>query len=258
MDGSVFDSDEVDANPREDSEMRSKRTSKWTQKVSLTVLIFPTLFLNSRLLPGEEASLTTDVFRVADFSMELDSEWDSKSFKGNTHYERVWVGEEGWVLKAVAMDSASWLLRRVKIKPKEFPILRWSWRVEELPSRGNEAHPEGDDAAARILLIFKDGILPWKVKSICYLWANRLPKGASADNVFSPKVKMVAVRSGTAEIGIWKTEERDYVADYQRLFGKKPKKLIGIAIMTDTDNTGSRARAFYDFIELGGPVWKSL
>ncbi len=49
---------------------------------------------------------------------------------------------------------------------------------------------------------------------------------------------------------MWKTEERNYVRDYERFFGKKPKQLIGVAIMTDTDNTGSEAIAYYDFIEL--------
>ncbi len=230
--------------------MKSKITSRWIDQFSMVILFLPTLLMSNKILANREVRLSTDVLRITDFSMALDSTWDSKSFKGNTHYERVRFQGNGWALKAVAMNSASSLGKRLRINPEEFPILRWRWRVEGLPTDGDETQRGGDDAAARILLVFKDGNVPWKFNSLCYLWANRLAKGASADNVLSSRVKMVAVRSGTAELGMWKTEERDYLADYERLFGKRPTKLVGIAIMTDTDNTGSEAIAFYDFIEL--------
>ena len=58
------------------------------------------------------------------------------------------------------------------------------------------------------------------------------------------------LESGSAELNRWKLEERDYVADDERLFGERPDALLGISIMTDSDNTHSTAVAYYDFIEL--------
>lgn len=56
---------------------------------------------------------------------------------------------------------------------------------------------------------------------------------------------MIAVRSGDAEAGEWRTERRNIVEDYRRAFGKNPPAVMGIAMMTDTDNTGASAEAWY-------------
>jgi len=61
---------------------------------------------------------------------------------------------------------------------------------------------------------------------------------------------MIAVRSGRDESGTWQSERHDIVADYRRLFGAEPPRIGAIAIMTDTDNTGATAQAWYDDIEL--------
>lgn len=44
--------------------------------------------------------------------------------------------------------------------------------------------------------------------------------------------------------------ERDLYADYQRLFGGEPPRIVGVAVITDTDNTGESAVAYYGDIVL--------
>jgi hypothetical protein len=44
--------------------------------------------------------------------------------------------------------------------------------------------------------------------------------------------------------------QRDLTADYIKAYGYAPGNLIGIALMTDTDNTKSQTRAYYGDIEL--------
>jgi len=63
---------------------------------------------------------------------------------------------------------------------------------------------------------------------------------------------MLAVESGDKEIGKWISEERNLYEDYKRLFNEEPPHIMGIAIMTDTDNTGESAVAYYDDIILLG------
>jgi hypothetical protein len=40
-------------------------------------------------------------------------------------------------------------------------------------------------------------------------------------------------------------ETRDVAADYRRLFDSEPAPLVGVAIMTDSDDTKEAVRAWY-------------
>jgi hypothetical protein len=41
------------------------------------------------------------------------------------------------------------------------------------------------------------------------------------------------------------SEERNIYEDYKKAFGQEPPMISGVAIMTDTDNTGESAIAYY-------------
>ena len=83
-----------------------------------------------------------------------------------------------------------------------------------------------------------------------YIWANTLPKGEFVANPYTDKTVMVAVNSGQQQVGEWVTVERDIVADYRKAFGEAPPPLAVIAIMSDSDNTGEQATAWYGDITL--------
>ncbi|MEP1705203.1 MAG: DUF3047 domain-containing protein, partial [Marinobacter sp.] len=53
--------------------------------------------------------------------------------------------------------------------------------------------------------------------------------------------------------GEWVTVERDIVADYRKAFDREPPKLVGVAIMSDSDNTGASATAWYGDVSLVKP-----
>ncbi len=84
--------------------------------------------------------------------------------------------------------------------------------------------------------------------AINYIWDNRHPVGTWQPNAYTDRARMLVLRSGGAEAGRWVDERRDVAADFQRAFGHAPSRLTGMAIATDTDNTGEEARAgFADF-----------
>ena len=56
---------------------------------------------------------------------------------------------------------------------------------------------------------------------------------------------MIVVESGETKLRQWVSEERNVFEDYEKAFGKKPPMITGVAIMTDTDNTGESATAYY-------------
>lgn len=177
--------------------------------------------------------------------------WEPKSFKGNTDYRLVQDGGRT-VVRAESHGAASGLIRKIRFAPQTYRYLRWSWKISGTIPGGDERTKAGDDYAARVYVVFA-GRFFWQTRAINYIWANRLPKGAALPNAFTANAMMLAVESGAAASGTWLHEERDILADYRRLFGEEPGEATAIAIMTDTDNTGSSATAWYGdiFLESG-------
>ncbi len=61
---------------------------------------------------------------------------------------------------------------------------------------------------------------------------------------------MIALQSGDQRAGSWLEERVNVYEDYRRLFGEEPPPVGAIAIMTDTDQTGERAVAWYDDLRI--------
>lgn len=186
--------------------------------------------------------------KLGDFSAGDLKGWEEKSFAGSTSYEL--VKQDGrQVLKAVSEKAASGLFKEVEIDLKKYPILRWSWKVEGVLAGGDALTKAGDDYPARIYIVFP-AFLFWNTRGINYIWANKLPQGEAVPNAYASQVIMVAVESGSAKAGQWMREERNVYEDYKKLFNEEPPALGAVAIMTDTDNTGGRAVAYYGDITL--------
>jgi hypothetical protein len=185
---------------------------------------------------------------VGRFAAEGLDGWEVKEFEGLTRYRL--VEEEGRrVLLAEADGSASGLVKKIDFDPAEYRYLRWRWKIEGPVTQGDERTKAGDDYAARVYVIFP-GRFFWQTRALNYIWANRLPAEGFVPNAFTANAMLLAVRSGADQAGQWLEESRDLVADYRRVFGSAPPKAGAVAIMTDTDNTGGRARAWYGDISL--------
>ena len=167
------------------------------------------------------------------------------------------------VVKAVSAATASGLTKEVKIDPKEYPIVRWRWKVENLLKAGDVTKKEGDDYPARLYITFeydpdkvsfgrkakyKAGRLIFgdiPIAALNYIWDAKAPQGLLIDNAFTDFARMIVVRSGSQGVGTWMEEERNIYEDYQKAFGGEPPMINGVAIMTDTDNTKESAVAYY-------------
>jgi hypothetical protein len=189
-----------------------------------------------------------DTISIGSFATEGLTGWDEKSFKGNTVYTVISDGNQK-VVKADSRGTASGLFKKVRLDAARYRYLRWSWKVTETVKGGDERIKAGDDYAARLYVVFP-GRFFWQTKAINYIWANRLAVGDHIPNAFTANAMMLAVESGNGRAGQWIREQRDVVADYRKLFGEEPREIGAIAIMTDTDNTGSAATAWYGDISL--------
>jgi hypothetical protein len=148
-------------------------------------------------------------------------------------------------------------------------MISWRWRVTRLIEGADSTDRHAEDSPVRLLLFF-DGdrrSLPageqakmdlarivsgseMPYATLMYIWENRRPVGEVIPSSHTSRVKMIVAGSGGERLGRWKDFERNVVEDYRLAFGEPPGPLIGIGIMTDTDNTGGVIDAYYGDIAL--------
>jgi hypothetical protein len=171
--------------------------------------------------------------------------WQEKTFRGRTQYQVVQM-EQRPALRSRSKGSASALYMKRRIDLAHTPYLSWSWRVDKLPDTANERTRRGDDYAARVYVVIDGGWMPWRSNAVNYVWANQMPAGSEWDNAYAgDRVKMVALRSANDGLERWFHEKRNVREDLYRLHGIEVRYIDGIAIMTDSDDSGSAALAYY-------------
>ncbi|MCY4469965.1 MAG: DUF3047 domain-containing protein [Thiotrichales bacterium] len=188
---------------------------------------------------GRVGAETIEVLRDGDVAG-----WEEKVFEGRTLYET--VRQDGrTVVRATSRGTASGLFLRRRIDLDETPILRWSWRVDGTLGNIDERTRAGDDYSARVYVIRSHPVFVWRTRAVNYVWASTRAPGETWRNAYTDSSRHVAVRSGDAHAGQWVDERRDVRADFRELFGESVRYVDAVAIMTDTDNTGGGAVAYY-------------
>ena len=153
------------------------------------------------------------------------------------------------ILIAHSTKSASGKIYKLNLDPQKYPVIKWSWKIDHIIKKGNEKLKEGDDFAVRVYVVFPRGFFS-KTRAICYVWANKLPKGAHVVSPFTTNIITVAEDSGDELAGRWTFHNRNVYEDYKNFFGEEPPKVGAIALMTDSDNTGELAVGYYGDIFL--------
>jgi hypothetical protein len=132
--------------------------------------------------------------------------------------------------------------------------LKWTWRADALPNGGDECTKGREDSAAVVYLTWRRGLRWYTLK---YVWSAVTPKGAVCDRRRNPFVAQdtIVLESG-GPMGQWKTEEVDLRREFRNHFegGKADADVpdfLGIAIMTDGDQTRSPSAADYGGFVLG-------
>jgi hypothetical protein len=116
---------------------------------------------------------SSDVTECRDLSFKplgadpLPQDWKPLTFPKiarHTSYTLERRGENFWI-KAESRNSASALVKEIRVDPKLYPILRWRWRVENIIQKGDETKKDGDDYAARVYVNFRydpEKASPWE------------------------------------------------------------------------------------------------
>jgi hypothetical protein len=190
------------------------------------------------------AGAADDRVIIGRFSAGDLTDWQPQSFKGETRYSF----DDRSGRKALFADSqgtASGLYREIRVDLSRTPWLNWSWRVDRVLKGVDERSQSGDDYPARVYVAVSGGAAFWKTRSLVYVWSSRQPVSATWDNAFTRNAQVMALRSGIKDAGDWVSEKRNIRDDFRQLFGEDLDYIDAVALMTDTDNSGQRATAWY-------------
>jgi hypothetical protein len=175
-------------------------------------------------------------------------------------------------LSATADSSASMVRRQVHVAPGELGRLQFSWKVPALIPNADMARRDTDDAPVRLVLAFegdrssfspRNAMLselaraltgePMPYATLMYVWCNERAPGSVVHNPRTDRIRKIVVESGEAGLGRWQDYERDVRADFLKAFGEEPGALVAVALMSDSDNTATRAQAWYGPLQLVSP-----
>ncbi len=197
------------------------------------------------------------------------AQWRQVTFPGKapTQYRLEHAHGQPW-LRADAQRSASLLSQALDIDVVQHSRIRFAWRIEEWLRDADVALRDKEDSPARLILAFdgdrsefsiKDAAMselsqlmtgePMPYATLMYVWCPRREVGSVVHNPRTDRIRKIVVANPKTGLDAGAIE-RDIVADYQQAFGRAPGRLIGIAIMTDSDNTQSRARTLYGPIQI--------
>ena len=172
-------------------------------------------------------------------------------------------------MAVIAASSASMLRNKVRIEAGDLANVRFSWKVPELIAHADMALRDADDSPVRIILAFegdrsrfspRDAMLSdlsrtltgeeLPYATLMYVWCNKRAPGSVIASPRTDRIRKLVVESGPKKLNQWLDYERDIRADFERAFGEKPGALVGIGIMTDSDNTRSTTQAWYGPVRL--------
>ena len=193
--------------------------------------------------------------------------WEPLVFDGvgkHTIYSHVFEGNIGSI-QATSQAGASGLVRKMDIDPSLYPTVSFRWKIQDIIESADLTRKKGDDAPARVYVTFAydSAQVSWwemlkfeavklfygeypPIASLVYVWASHGEQGAIMESPYTSRVQIIVLESGAEKKGQWLSEKRNIPEDYRAAFSSENVPMIsGVAIMTDTDNTGGQAVAWY-------------
>ncbi len=204
------------------------------------------------------------------FKPEDKAQWETVMLPGKLRTAfKVTTRDQRRAVQADAESSASMLRQRLNVPADQLGRLQFAWQIDNLMADADMGERDSEDAPVRLILAFegdrsrfsaKNAMLsdltealtgePLPYATLMYVWCNRRPVDSVIVNPRTDRVRKLVVETGPAHIRQWRQYERDVRADFERAFGEAPGALVGMAIMTDSDNTRGQVRAWYGDIRL--------
>ena len=218
-----------------------------------------------------EAALNPTPWAVASPGTSNAPDWQHYKLPGKPSSRFNYVRKDGRdAMLASSRSSASMVRQALRIEPAELSNVRFSWKVPDLIAKADMALRESDDSPVRIVLAFEGDRSKFSPKNammselaraltgeempyatLMYVWCNTRQPGSVIINSRTDRVRKLVVESGAGKLHQWVDYERNIRADYEKAFGEPPGALVGIGIMTDSDNTRTNTLAWYGPVTFG-------
>jgi hypothetical protein len=125
-----------------------------------------------------------------------------------------------------------------------YPVLAWSWRPVEFPKGSDERQTATNDSALAVYMLVPHSKVRGP-KAVKYVWSERVRPGTRLESN-GGLTRGRVLRNGADGKGQWVEERVNVRDDFLEFFetGDVPKP-AGIAVLTDSDDTGSSATGDY-------------
>lgn len=219
---------------------------------------------------GAPASAQVPTHTPLRFSAQDKAQWEAVALPGKLRTAfRLDKRQGRSSLRADSERSASMLRQKLRIPAEQLGRLTFEWQILKLIADADMRHRETEDSPVRVILAFDGDRQKFSAKNamlnelsraltgeempyatLMYVWSNQEPVESVIINPRTDRVRKIVVESGGQGIEQWHRYERQIRLDFEKAFGEAPGTLIGLAIMTDSDNTQGSARAWYGEIRL--------
>ena len=173
---------------------------------------------------------------------EFPTGWKLRKDSGKGVYT---VREEGGrrYLAAVSEGIGIQAAREVAWDIAAYPVLAWAWRLKEQPRGSDERQSKTNDSALAVYAVWPHSSV--SVKSLKYIWSAVAPKGTPLTSS-AGLTQVTVLRTGGAPRGEWVEERVNVAKEFRARFKEEEvPKPAGISVLTDADDTKSRAAGDY-------------
>ncbi len=185
----------------------------------------------------------------------LPRSWVVRPVRGERAPELTLIDRAGprVALRISGSDRAAWFVREL-----DRPIaplagrLSWSWRVLEHPAGADLRERAADDAALRVFVVFeRKGPLDRVPHTLFYTSGTVEGAHYERPSFQSSDLHVIRMRHSASDDD-WRHTVVDPFADYRRIWGGKPRAIVAIGLMQDSEDTQSRATA-----DIRALVWRA-
>jgi hypothetical protein len=165
--------------------------------------------------------------------------WQARDDAARATYR---VMAEGGIrfVRATAEGTGSQMGREFQWDAAAHPVLSWRWRPRVFAPGSDERDGARNDSSLAVYAVF--GSTSVLTRAVKYVWSRVVPV---ATTIATGRARVIVLRSGPPSNGEWVTETVHVGRDYQRLYDEAPGPARGVAVLTDADQTRSRAVGDY-------------
>ena len=188
--------------------------------------------------------------------------WEEITFDGKPANRYAVCGADCVEIETDA--SVSMIGKPVSADLSRLPGLTWEWKVES-PVAVSDLRIKGQDDRAVAVYVafpydsetatfFENMLRPLFVllrgadapgRMLSYVWGGFGTPGEVVESPYFGGVNaIIVVHNQATPVGGWIMERVNVVADHQRAFGTTPSMVSHILVSADSDDTGTRNRAF--------------